>query len=160
MKEYIFSVMCAGITAGIAGLFFEGSNVGKFIKLALSLCFIASLIPGAKKLVGEIDVLKNDISVISSFDFEQASQNYTDYVLSEAKNRLSDELKKTIFEKTGIMPASVDIQFNVTESEAEIAVDIASVTVISDSLEAVPGIYDYISDLTGVVPIFEKEKEK
>lgn len=165
MKEFFVSVLCAGAASGVIGLFFEDDpEIGKYIRLVLSLCLAASLIPGAAKLLHDAPF---PAPAFSEGDAENGgvSRLFDAYVIEEARRTMCGEVKSQIFQKTGITPTSVDIQFSVTESDGDgdgesdgegegeggrtVEVTVNEVSVLLPTLNGAEGLEDFLSALVG-----------
>lgn len=162
MKEYIMSLVCAAIASGIIGLVFQGNEtLGKYARLSLSVCLIASLIPasvsGFEKLKNQIpnteNIYKNDVYL------SEITDSYDRYIIEDARQKMCSKLKLLIFEKSGIMPDSVRIEFNTSVNEEQIDVSIKSVEVFSSELSENQEIKEYVYQLTKVKPQMIKISE-
>lgn len=153
MKEYILTVTCAGVFCGAIGLLFDGKNdagLSKYIRMLCSLCLIcvicAPLFSFRKKTHSSIDFPKE----LTDSDLDAVLQEYDAYVIEQARVDLCDSVAQRIFEKIGIMPLDVDIQFNVEKSrdQTEVSIREAVITVT----ETTPTLSAYVSELLGIAP--------
>ena len=153
MKEFIFSIMCAGIASGIIGLFFEDdTEIGKYVKLVLSLCFVAEIIPGTAKIFSMQELPEGIFKEYDENVFEDIEKSYDEYIIENARTEMCTALKSRIFQKIGISPDSIGIQFSVEENEDKIIVEVSSVTIkISDACDT-GELSSYVRELTGKIP--------
>ena len=153
MKEFILTVVTAGIASGVIGLFFEDdAEIGKYIRLVLSVCFLSAVIPGGINLVSSIFGDGGFHPETGSFDSENCEHIYEEYVIECAKQSLEDELCKKIFENTGIKAQDVNIQFNVTRTEETTDVDISEITVLIPSGDGHGSVSEIVKELCGKEP--------
>ena len=146
MRDFAFSLICAGVASGVIGMFFEGDNIGKYVKLVLSLC-ITAMIAASLFSCGK------DAFCDISFGTEPfPTKDYEEFLIENSRNEMGRTLKRMIFEKTGITPEYVDIQFSVTEKEGNTLVDIASVTVCCTELCGNRELEEYVLAVTGKIP--------
>ncbi len=153
MKDFVITIICAAVASGVINLFFsDNAQISKYIRLVLSVCFICAIIPGTRQFISNITVpdIKSDYDFsIKNIEFDQL---YEKNVIENARISLCEQMKKMIFENTGINVSDLDIQFNVTESEDEIAVGISGVTVELQDQEKVDAVGDYVEQICGVYP--------
>lgn len=158
MKEYIMSLICAAVASGIMGLVFKGSGpLEKYARLSLSVCLIACVIPSGVK---DFERLKNEIPDTQDQNHEYLSEianSYDKYVIEDTRKKMCSQLKMLIFEKSGIMPDSVSIEFNTDIKEDGIDVWVKSVHIVSSALKDNEEIKKYVYELTKVYPTI-KEK--
>lgn len=162
MEEYIMSLVCAAIAAGVLGLVFQGNQtLGKYARLSLSLCLIASLMPASAEGIGNLrNQLPETGNLYENTEYlSEITDSYDRYIIEDARIKMCHELKMLIFEKSGIMPDSVRIEFNTSEKDGHIDVSIKKVEVISSSLSENYEIADYVYQLTKVKPNMIKTSE-
>lgn len=160
MKDFVLTLVCAGVASGVIGLFFEDDNeIMKYIKVVLSLCLSASIIPAVFGLTGEIKNGENFLKY-EDIEIEEFRDKYYEYVLEDAKKNLCRDLEQEIFEKTGIKPDSVNIQFDVEQREDEIFVDIKSIEITVGKSCDKKSIEECVYNALGVTPSILSEKER
>ena len=154
MREFVITLLCAGVSSGVIGLFFEDdAEIMKYIKVVLSLCIAASIIPSVFGMLGKLpleDILPEEDGVV----LEEFQQRYDNYVIENARKELAIKLKREIFEKTGINVPSCNIQFSVEEKEEKLYVDIASVEIEIDSDTHKNSVSECVYSLVGIYPEF------
>ena len=135
MKDYFLTILCAGIAAGIAGFLFDGKqneNIARYVKFAFMLCIVCvTALPlfGFFRSPSFPDLSFPDFS---EEDFSDLQEKYDDYVTEQARVSLCDTLSRRIFEKTGIMPRSVDIQFSKEQNGDKTEVTVKSVCIVTE----------------------------
>lgn len=153
MKEYILTVTCAGVFCGTIGILFDkkgNAGISEHIRTLCSLCLIcvicAPLFSFRKSENFSIDFSKE----LTDADLDAVLQEYDTYVIEQARDSLCDRVTQRIFEKIGIMPLAVDIQFNVEKSrdKTEVSIRAATITVT----ETAPTLSAYVSELLGITP--------
>ena len=152
MREFVMTLVCAGVGSGAIGLFFEDdAEIKKYIKVVLSLCITASLITSVVGMVGktpfESEILEEDGSA-----FEEFLQKYDGYVIENARNELAETLKREIFEKTGINVHSCNIQFSVEEKEEKLYVDVAVAEIEIETEADKNAVSECVYGLIGLYP--------
>ncbi|MBE6623055.1 MAG: hypothetical protein E7621_02590 [Ruminococcaceae bacterium] len=153
------TLICAGVASGIIGLFFEDDGeMLKYIKVVLSLCLAASIIPAvmgcAAKIKGGERFLKYE-----DFGVEEFENRYYETVIEDARKKLCVELEDEIFKKTGIKPDSVNIEFCVEQREDEILVDIKNIEVAVYKSCDKKAIEECVYNALGEKPDIVSEKE-
>lgn len=153
MKEYILTVTSAGIFCGVIGLFFDGKNDGGLSKYIRMLCSLTLICVIAAPLfsIGKDHELSIDFPTeLTDIDLDAIRDEYDVYVIEQARLSLCDTVSQRIFEKTGIMPTMVDIQFNVEQNrdKTEVSIDAARITVT----ETTPTLSAYVTELLGIAP--------
>ena len=79
-------------------------------------------------------------------------KSYDEYIIENARTEMCTALKSRIFQKIGISPDSIGIQFSVEENEDKIIVEVSSVTIkISDACDT-GELSSYVRELTGKIP--------
>lgn len=154
MREFLFTLVCAGVASGIICLLFEDDKeLIKYIKVVISLCVAASLVPSATNLLGKI---KTDINVDIPFEenVTDYGEKYREYVIENARIKLCAELERNIFEKTGIKVNGCDIQFSVEKTQDKIYVDVKGVTVTLDETQNRDAVSQTTYAALGVHPKF------
>ena len=95
MKDFIMTLVIGAVASGIIGLFFDESiEISKDIKLVLSLCVIASIIPGAAKELNEQMIKINEYEIDYEYDFEKIRNEYDEYIIERARIEMCSELEK------------------------------------------------------------------
>lgn len=160
MKDFIISVLCAGVASGIIGIFFEDdAEIGKYVKLVLSLCVAAAIIPGSAALFARMELPEGIFSDGEEPDFAEIEKSYDRYVIEKARTEMCEKLETIIFQKTGIMPQSADIQFSITENKEKTEVEVSAVTVyVGDTADA-DKICALVESLVGVTPDIAVKKD-
>ena len=160
MKDFIITLVCAGVASGMIGLFFEDDReIMKYIKAVLSLCLAASVMPavfGFSAKIKEGDYLRE----IEDGQMQDFQNKYYEYVLDDAKEKLCRELEQRIFEKTGINTDSVNIQFGMEEREDQILVDIKSIEITVGNSCDKNAVKECVYDALGITPQVLSEKER
>ena len=89
-----------------------------------SLCLLLSVI------IPTAELLKNtDFFEYQSYNFQTSLTTGEQNLISSAKKQMENEIQEKIYERFGINPSSVCIDFVTEESENSINVDISRVTV-------------------------------
>lgn len=160
MKEYILSLVCAAVASSVLGLIFHGDEtLGKYARLAVSLCLVASLVPGGIKGINSLEQKVEETSYLYENEtyLSEITDSYDRYIIENARGDLCSQLKILIFEKSGIMPDDVCIEFNTNVEKDKISVSIKSVYIISDGLVGNKEIEEYVYELTKVKPIIQEK---
>ncbi len=153
MTDIIMTVVCVGIASGIISLFFDDdTEMSKYIRLVLSLCFLCSIIPGGIKLFSKIEFDSYIPQIVVDTDIAGLTENYNISLANEASKKLSDKLETLIFENTGIKPVYVDIQLSVTSQEDAIVFSFEKVSVAISKGVDVKRLCEYVSSVCGVDP--------
>ena len=82
-----------------------------------------------------------------------------DFVIENTRAEMCATLKRMIFEKSGITPDGVDIQFSINSDDTKTIVDVATVTIYSQNLCGNSEISEYVYGLTGKKPLICDKKE-
>lgn len=154
MREYLETIAAAGIAAGLAGMLFEGKeneSIARYVKLVCSLCLVCVIaLPAIRFLSHPAFPELETLSETEAMDCRAIRNTYDRYVIEQARLSMEETVKNRIFEKTGIMPYGVDIEFSVIETSDKTEVSVKSVTVTTkgdwDGLSA------YVYGLTGCRP--------
>lgn len=159
MKEFVLTLVSAGIASGIIGLFFEDDKeIMKYIKVVLALCLTASIVSSSVSLVYKIRNI--EISSESEIaDIGVFRQKYSEYVIEDAREKLCDKLEKVIIEKTGIKPEAINIQFVVEQKEDNFFVDIKSIEIILEKGFDKKAVEECVYTSLGVYPYISFTKE-
>ena len=113
VTEALISASCANSKTLESGL-----------KLVFSLCLLLSVI------IPTAELLKNtDFFEYQSYNFQTSLTTGEQNLISSAKKQMENEIQEKIYERFGINPSSVCIDFVTEESENSINVDISRVTV-------------------------------
>ncbi len=150
MREYLISVMSAGIVTGIIKLLFSdksSESIGKYIRLLSSILMICVLAAPLGGIIKGLSEFKPEDYSIELPDFEKMSDEYDAYIIENARRSLGDQLCSMIFERTGIKPDTCRIEFSVEKKEEKINVKVSSVLIACD--RKIEGIEEYVSELTG-----------
>lgn len=159
MKDFIMTLVCAGVASGVIGLFFEDDGeMMKYIKVVLSLCLAASIIPAVMGCAAKIKSGDNSL-LHEDFGIEEFENRYYETVIEDARKKLCIELEEEIFKKTGIKPDSVNIQFCVEQRKDEIFVDIKSIEVAVYKSCDKKAIEECVYNALGTEPKIVSEKE-
>ncbi len=159
MREFVITLVCAGVSSGVIGLFFEDdAEIMKYIKVVLSLCIAASIIPSVYGMLGKLP-LEDILPEEDGAAFEEFQQNYDNYVIENARKELALTLKREIFEKTGINVPYCNIQFSEEEKEEKLYLDIASVEIELDLDSHEHAVSECVYSLVGIYPEFLIRKQ-
>jgi len=157
MRDFVISMMCAGVASGVIGMFFDGDTMGKHIKTVLSICIVSMLLVCGTRFFGKVKLSVPDFYKAENVDLTVKS--YEDFVIENTRAEMCATLKRMIFEKSGITPDGVDIQFSINSNDTKTIVDVATVTIYSQKLCGNSEILEYVYGLTGKKPLICDKKE-
>ena len=154
VKNWAFSVCCAGITGGILELLLPAGSIQKIYKTVFAVFFLCVFISPLSEI--EFD------NIFDSFKFDK-----TDYVLSEEnefddvsekyiKNQIADTVKAVLAEEKIILK---DMALDINISQ-EGGIYISKFVLIFDGTNIPDDIADKIFEKTGLLPEIVLSEEK
>ncbi|MBE6570805.1 MAG: hypothetical protein E7656_00975 [Ruminococcaceae bacterium] len=133
MTDVIMTVVCMGILSAVLSLFGEeNSDLSKYIRFTVSLCFLCALIGGGKKLVSQFDFSFNMPFFTIEYDISSAKENYYEELSKGISQDLEEKLKTNIFENTGIIVKDCSIQLSMTQIGNTTEFSFEKITIITD----------------------------
>ena len=130
-KEYFITLFLVCVLCALCDIVsgFTSEGLTRALKLVCSLTLLLAVFPSAFSGCGKDD-LQALTTKLTDFNAAKFSDTNTDSVIIEkSKNELENNVSLAIYEKFGIKPDSVSIEFTVDKKENATDVSVASINV-------------------------------
>lgn len=145
---------CAVCAEALFSSFSHSLSMQKYIRFTLSLCICSVIFMPAFSLLGTLPEKIDDIKLELEQDKEDFVSLSDEFVLSFAKQELEKKCADKIYERFGIKPQYVSIEFSVREQESSLLADICffEIGLLKKDKEQASSVRIYMEELLQTVP--------
>lgn len=152
VKEYFLCVMSAAVAAGIIGMLApEGSGVGKYVKFAVSLCVLLSVLAPLRPAIEYLYALsETDAEMMIDESIEKYTDSTNKLIIEQNVNVVINTIKQKLLEKFDIPAHECEVSVDTKEESGEVSVSKITVVLSGYSMWKDPKeISSFVSELCG-----------